>query len=166
MHSNSLQKLYIDELKALHNAELQVLRAIPKLAMAASDETLRETLAHQGHQAQEHIACIERLLGELDETPKGRKSAAMEGMLKDSVAMMKDKRDSSALDAALIAHAQDIEHFQIAKYGTVRAWARRLGYDNQARKLEDCLREETEADRALTQIAESAVNLRAAAQPA
>jgi ferritin-like metal-binding protein YciE len=166
MKGNSLQQLYIDELKDLYSAESQILKALPQMAKAATANDLRGAFEKHERQTREHIARLERMLKDMDQNTIGDKCVGMEGVIEETSRVMKKQHDPKSLDAALIAKAQHVEHYEIAGYGTCRAWAERLGLDQQADTLRLTLDEAAETDRMFTQLAERSINDKAAQQPA
>lgn len=161
MTLSTLHDLYVDELKDLYNAENQILKALPKMAKAASDPKL--AAAFTGHLAETkiHIERLETIFQQLDASPKGKKCKAMEGLLAEGQDLMAEDASPSVLDAALIAAAQRVEHYEMAGYGCVRTFARLLGEDQAADLLQQTLDEEGATDKKLTQLAESVINTEA-----
>ena len=165
MPTDGLRELYIDELKDLHNAENQLVKALPKMAKAASSEELRQGFEEHLEQTKEHVQRLEEIFKALDESPKGKKCVGMEGLVKEGSEIMKEDFDDSVLDAALIGAAQRVEHYEIAAYGTVAAFAKLLGETQHASLLEETLEEEKETDEKLTELAEE-INAQASEEPA
>jgi len=165
MPTDGLRELYIDELKDLHNAENQLVKALPKMAKAASSEELRQGFEEHLEQTKEHVQRIEEIFKALDESPKGKKCVGMEGLVKEGSEIMKEDFDDAVLDAALIGAAQRVEHYEIAAYGTVAAFAKLLGETQHASLLEETLEEEKETDEKLTELAEE-INAQASEEPA
>lgn len=157
----TLHDLYVDELKDLYNAENQVLKALPKMAKAASAPKL--AAAFTGHLAETkiHIERLETIFKQLDTSPKGKKCKAMEGLLTEGQDLMAQDADPSVMDAALIAAAQRVEHYEMAGYGCVRTYARLLGEEQAADMLQKTLDEEGATDKKLTKLAESVINAEA-----
>jgi ferritin-like metal-binding protein YciE len=158
MKPESLQELYVYELKDMYNAEQQILKALPKMAKNASSPDLRA--AFEGHleQTRGHVDRLEQIFQKLDEPAKGQKCKGVEGIIAEGEAMMDEDAPAAVADAALISAAQRVEHYEMAVYGTVRNWARRLGFEDQARLLQQTLQEEFETDKKLTTIADSYIN--------
>lgn len=158
MPLENLHDLLVDELKDLYSAENQLVKALPRLAKKASHLELRD--AFQGHlkQTEEHVARIEQICQDLDAKPRGKKCAAMEGLIEEGKDMMEEEAEADVMDAGLIGAAQKVEHYEIAAYGTARTHARRLGYVEAVRLLQMTLDEEAAADEKLTRIAETRVN--------
>lgn len=153
MPSDGLRELYIDELKDLYNAENQLIKALPKMAKAANSEELREGFEEHLEQTREQARRLERIFEMLDENPRGKKCAGMEGLVKEGSEIMKEDFEDEVLDAALIGAAQRVEHYEIAAYGTVRTFAEVLGENEHVSLLEETLQEEKETDEKLTQLA-------------
>lgn len=162
MKMDNLEKLWIEELKDLHDAEKQITVALPKMVDAAATPELRQAFEHHLGQTEEHVQRLEEILEELDIVDHGKKCKGMQGLLKEGEEMMKDAADSLTRDAGLIAAAQRVEHYEMAGYGTVVSYANQLNRSDIAEKLQMTLDEEKEADKKLTEIAESKVNLNAA----
>lgn len=158
---STLEDLYMDLLKDLYSAEKQIVKALPKLAKNAQSPDLQKAFQEHLRQTEGQVERIERIFSELDGSPRGKKCVGMEGLIEEGNELLKEDVEPDVLDAGLIAAAQKVEHYEIAGYGTARAWARRLGYDNAARLLEQTLEEESMANEKLTKIAESHVNMEA-----
>lgn len=157
----TLEDLYIDLLKDLYSAEKQLTKALPKMAKNAQSSDLRKAFEDHLKQTEKQAERIERIFSDMDGSPRGKKCVGMEGLVEEGNEIMKEAADPDALDAGLIAAAQKVEHYEIAGYGTARAWARHLGYDNAAKLLDQTLEEESMANELLTRIAESHVNMEA-----
>jgi ferritin-like metal-binding protein YciE len=158
---DTLEDLYMDLLKDLYSAEKQLVKALPKLAKAAHSDDLRKTFHEHLSQTEGHVERIEQIFSDLDGSPRGKKCVGMEGIIEESNELLKENIEPDVLDAGLIAAAQRAEHYEIAGYGAARTWAERLGYHNVAQLLQQTLDEEGEANKKLTQIAESHVNMEA-----
>ena len=150
----SLRELYINELKDLYSAETQMVKALPKMAKAASSDELRQAFEEHLRQTSEQVSRLEQIFEELDEKPTGKKCLGMEGLVKEGAEVMKEDYEDSVKDAGIIGAAQRVEHYEIAAYGTVKAFAEILGHDEHVSLLEQTLNEEKEADQKLNQIAE------------
>ena len=159
MELESLRALYVDELKDLYSAEGQILKALPRMIKAASSRPLQQALTEHERVTRKQVQRLERIFKDLDESPRGKKCHGMEGLLEEGKELISEKPDPEVLDAGLISKAQHVEHYEIAGYGTVRTWAQQLGYDQHAELLQQTLDEEGEADKTLTQLAESSVNI-------
>ncbi|HET6597329.1 MAG TPA: ferritin-like domain-containing protein [Anaerolineales bacterium] len=157
----TLDDLYTDLLKDLYSAEKQLVKALPKLAKNAQSPDLQKAFQDHLRQTEGHVERIERIFSELDGSPRGKKCVGMEGLIEEGNELLQEDVEPDVLDAGLIAAAQKVEHYEIAGYGTARAWAERLGYEKAARLLQQTLDEESMANEKLTKIAESHVNMEA-----
>jgi len=157
----TLEDLYMDMLKDLYSAEKQLVKALPKMAKNSQNSQLQRAFQDHLKQTEGHAERIERIFTELGGSPRGKKCVGMEGLIEEGNELLQENVEPDVLDAGLIAAAQKVEHYEIASYGTVRTWAERLGYHNQAQLLQQTLDEEGEANKKLTQIAESFVNMEA-----
>lgn len=161
MELDSLQALYVDELKDLYSAEKQILKALPKMIKAASHEELAATFSEHLRVTERQVQRLERIFADLDESPRGKKCVGMEGLIEEAQELLKEKPEPEVLDAGLISKAQHVEHYEIAGYGTVRTYAEQLGLTKHAELLQQTLDEEGEADKRLSALAESSINLEA-----
>ncbi len=159
---NSLRDLYLEELRDLHSAETQLVKALPKMAEAASDSQLKAAITTHLGQTRIHASRLEQIFQQMGEKPTGETCQAMKGLIEEGKIMIDAEGDDSVRDAGLIGAAQRVEHYEMAGYGTARALAQRLGDSAAAEILQRTLGEECEADQALTDIAETEVNLQAA----
>jgi len=162
MKLKSLQDLFVDEIKDLYSAETQIIKALPKMAKAASSSDLKEAFEQHLEQTKDHVERLEQICEKLDLNPKGKKCKAMQGLLEEGSEIISEGGESMVLDAALIAAAQRVEHYEMAGYGCARTFANQLGHEDAAALLQQTLEEEGEADKKLTQIAESEINVQAA----
>ena len=158
MKINTLHDALIHEMRDLYSAEVQLTEALPRMAKAASHEQLAEAFEEHLAQTKGHVQRLEEAFKRLDASPRGEKCKAMEGLIEESKSTLELDADDMVRDALLIGIAQKVEHYEIAAYGMARTFAQRLGEDNIASLLEQTLKEESETDRKLTKIAESAVN--------
>ena len=156
-----LRELYIDELRDLYNAETQLVKALPKMAKASANEQLRQAFEEHLRQTTEHVSRLEQIFEQLEEKPSGKKCLGMEGLVKEGAEAIKEDFAEGVKDAAIIGAAQRVEHYEMAGYGTVRAFAELLGENEHVSLLEQTLEEEKEADQKLTELAED-INPRAA----
>src|SRR5437762_8819479 len=163
MKLESLETLYEEELRDIYNAENQLLKALPKMAKAASSPELKQAFEDHLEQTEEHVARLDEIFGKLDKKPTGKTCQAMKGLIEEGSEMMNHDGEEVVLDAGLIAAAQKVEHYEMASYGTVRTWAEMLGEDDAAELLQQTLDEEGETDKRLTELAEEIVNVEAAA---
>jgi ferritin-like metal-binding protein YciE len=152
MEHKALMDLFVDELKDLYSAETQLIKALPKMAKAATSDDLRAGFEHHLEQTKEHARRIEEICSELGEKPTGKKCGGMEGLIGEGKEMM-GEFEGDLLDAALISAAQRVEHYEIAAYGTVRTYAELLTQDRAVELLEETLEEEKETDQKLTELA-------------
>jgi ferritin-like metal-binding protein YciE len=153
-----LHHLFVDELKDILWAEKQLCRALPKMARAAQSDKLRTAFTDHHAETLTHVERLEEIFDTMALTPRAAKCEAMEGLLKEGEGLMEDYSESPALDAALISAAQKVEHYEMASYGTLRAFARRLGNPRAEKLLTQTLEEESNADELLTSIAEGGAN--------
>src|ERR1041384_6566056 len=158
---NTLEDMYMDLLKDLYSAEKQLVKALPKMAKAASNSDLQKAFQDHLRQTEGHVDRIERIFSDAGGSPRGKKCVGMEGLVQEGAEVMKENAEPDVMDAGLIAAAQKVEHYEIAGYGTARTWAERIGNDKAARLLQQTLDEESMANEKLTQIAESQVNVQA-----
>ena len=158
MKLNSLRDLYIAELKDLYSGEQMIVKALPKMAEHASSQELRNAFEEHLEQTRTHVQRLEQIFEKLDESPKGQKCKGLDGIIDEGEDMMDKDSPPAVCDAALISAAQRVEHYEIAGYGTVRTFARRLGFEDQAELLNQTLQEEGATDKKLTSLAESYIN--------
>ena len=156
---DSLRELYVEELKDLWSAENQILKGLPRMIKAASHPQLKRAFTKHAAQTKMQVKRLERICKELGESPRGKKCVGMEGLLEEAKDLLSEKPEPNVLDAGLISAAQHVEHYEMAGYGTVRTWARLLGYENQAQLLQQTLDEEQATDLLLTDIATSQINI-------
>lgn len=155
---SELHELFLDELADILSAEQQLMKALPKMAAAATSEELRVAFESHLAETEYQITRLEQVFAALDVPVESKECKAMKGLLEEGKDLMEEMKGSSALDAALIAAAQKVEHYEIASYGTLCAWAEKMGYDEVVELLDATLDEEKSADEMLTAIAESSVN--------
>ncbi len=160
MNLETLRDLYIDELKDLYSAEHQLLKALPKMAKAASSTDLKRAFESHLKETRVHVDRLEQAFAGLDSSPKGKKCKAMEALIEEGAEWMEEDADADVMDAGLIAAAQRVEHYEIAGYGCVRTYAQLLGETKAATLLQKTLDEEGATDKKLTQIAEK-INIEA-----
>jgi len=163
MELDTLKDLYIDEIKDLYSAERQLVKALPKMAKAAKDPQLQQAFRTHLKETAEHAARLEQICKDLGVSPRGKKCVGMEGLIEEGSELIKEGPDADVLDAGLISKAQHVEHYEIAGYGTVRTYARQLGFENHAELLQQTLDEEGRTDHLLTELAESGINVEAEA---
>ncbi len=156
----NLKETFVDELRDLFDAEKQLLKALPKLAKAAENEELKAAFEAHIDQTEEQITRLEKTFELFETAPRGKKCKGMQGLIEEGAEMIEEE----AGDAALICAAQKAEHYEIAAYGSLIAWATQLGIDEAVELLEESLDEEKETDQKLTEIAESVVNAEEASE--
>jgi ferritin-like metal-binding protein YciE len=161
MKIKSLRDLFIHQLRDLFSAEKQLVKALPKLAKAATNEELKETFEEHLRKTEEHVERLEQIFEALEISSRGDRCAAMEGLIAEAQAMMKEEMPGAVLDAALVACAQRVEHYEIAAYGSARTFAEVLDIDEATDVLEETLEDEKEADIKLTELADEVINVEA-----
>jgi len=160
--ATTLHKLFIDELRDAYHAERQLVKALPRMAKAATSPDLKAAFQAHLAETEEQVARLEQAFGLLDEPVKAKVCAGMQGILEEGADVIKEEDKGTALDAALIAGAQRAEHYEMAAYGTLMAWANALGHDDVAELLSMTLEEEKAADEKLSMLAEAGINAAAA----
>ena len=155
MELESLKDLYLHELKDLYSAENQLIKALPKMAKAASNPKLRGGFERHLEETKEHANRLEQILENHDESTRGPKCKGMEGLIKEGSEMIEEDAEDDVRDAGLISAAQRVEHYEIAGYGSARTYAKLLGDNKGAQLLQKTLNEEGATDKKLTQLAES-----------
>ncbi len=155
----SLQNLYVNELRDLMSAEHMILKALPRMADKASHSALTEAFRMHEQQTRQHVQRLEQIFSMLGEKPEEKTCKGMDGIIAEGQDVMREYHDSDVLDAALIAAAQRVEHYEIAAYGCVRTYANVLGLSRQEELLQQTLNEEGNTDHRLTQLADEVVNV-------
>lgn len=161
MKINTLQDLYIEELRDIYNAETQLVKALPKVAQAATSDELRSSIEDHLEQTKEHVERLDQIFESLGTASKGKKCKAMEGLIEECNELLEEDIADAVLDAALIGACQRVEHYEIAVYGTLATFAKLLDREQDADLLGQTLDEEKETDEMLTDIAESTINVEA-----
>jgi len=161
MELETLQDLYIHELKDLYSAEKQLVQALPKMAKAAHNEELSAGIQKHLSQTKEHAARLEKILSNHKQSTRGAKCKGMAGIIAEGAEMIEEEADLEVKDAGLISASQRVEHYEIAGYGTLRTYAELLGDTEGAKLLQTTLREEEETNNELTKVAKSAINVAA-----
>ena len=161
MKLESLRDLYIEQLRDLYSAETQLVDALPKMAKASSSAQLRMAFEQHLEQTKNQVKRLEQVFQNLNAKPTGKTCKGMHGLIAEGQETIKENAEPEVKDAALIAAAQRVEHYEMAGYGTVRAYAQTLGEDRAITLLQQTLAEEGETDKKLTQLAESSINMRA-----
>ncbi|KRA97430.1 hypothetical protein ASD83_09855 [Devosia sp. Root685] len=162
MAEKQLDDLFLDTLKDIYYAERQILKALPKMAKAATSPDLRAGFEQHHMETEGHVERLERVFELIGKPARGKTCDAILGILDEGKSIMDEFKGSQALDAGLAAAAQAVEHYEIARYGTLRAWAKQLGYSEAAELFSQTLAEEEATDKKLTQLATSVVNMKAA----
>lgn len=162
MRLESLKELFIEELRDLYSAESQILKALPRMANVASSPELKLAFNEHHTLTKDHITRLEKIFDSLDETPTGKVCKAMLGLIEEGSDLMDEEAEPEVRDAGLIASAQRIEHYEIAAYGTVHAYAKTLRHPQSERLLYQTLHEEMDTDMRLTTLAIGTINLQAA----
>jgi ferritin-like metal-binding protein YciE len=162
MSLDSLEKLFIEELKDVYNAEKQILRALPRMAKSAVSPDLRQAFTNHLRETEGQVKRLERIFQELGHAPRGKKCKGMEGLLEEGKEILEEDGEPAVIDAALISAAQRVEHYEIAAYGCLRSYAQLLGYSAAEQLLQQTLAEEEAADQKLSQLGESGINQAAA----
>lgn len=164
--TRSLHAAFLDELRDAYDAELQVTKALPAMAKAATSPKLKA--AFEAHLKETHtqVSRLEKAFGALDQKVQGKHCEGMAGILKEGKGVMEEDFDDTTMDACLIASAQRVEHYEMAAYGTLVAWARSMAHPEVADLLEETLNEEKSADSKLSMLARDGINKKASAMPA
>lgn len=163
MKANSLQELYVGELRDLYDAEHQIIKALPKMISKTSSEELKSALSEHLEITRRQAERLEQIFENMGERTKAQKCKGMAGVIEEGNDLLKEAEDEDVRDAAIIASAQKVEHYEMAGYGTARTWATLLGEQDAANLLEETLNEEKDADQKLTDISES-INVEAREQ--
>jgi ferritin-like metal-binding protein YciE len=159
--TNPLEELLADELKDIYSAENQIIKALPKMAKAASAPELKRAFERHLEETRRQVERLEEIGQNLEIKLTGKKCHGMEGLIEEGKEIMEEDLDENAIDAGLIGAAQKVEHYEIAAYGTARTHATMLGFTKVARLLQQTLNEEAATDKKLTQLAESVINVEA-----
>jgi ferritin-like metal-binding protein YciE len=161
--NKNLQELFHETLKDIYFAEKKIVNALSKMAKAAQSEDLKAAFEKHEAETEKHVERLEKVFQEIDEAPRGKTCDAIVGIVEEGQEVMKEFKGAPALDAGLLAAAQAVEHYEIARYGTLKTWAAELGLDQAAELLEATLAEEKKTDETLTDLAQSEVNQHAQA---
>jgi len=157
----TLADLFEDTLRDIYYAEKHILKALPKMAKKAGSENLAAAFEKHKGETEKQVARLEKVFKLIDKTPRGKKCDAIEGILAEAEELMKEAKTDTVRDAAMVGAAQAVEHYEISRYGTLIAWATKLGMDDATRILAETLEEEKATDKALSELAESEINLEA-----
>jgi ferritin-like metal-binding protein YciE len=158
-----LDELFHDTLKDIYFAEKKILSTLPKMAKAAQNEELKAAFEKHRGETEGQVERLEQVFAIIEKKPQGKTCAAIVGITDEGAEITEEYKGSPALDAGLLAAAQAVEHYEISRYGTLKAWAEQLGLDDAAELLQETLDEEEATDEALTEIAKSAINQQAEA---
>lgn len=161
MKMKTLHDLFVHELRDIYNAEKQLIKALPKMAKAASSEELKAGFEEHLEQTKGQLERLDEIFSSLEVSSRGPRCAAMEGLIEEGADMIDENAEDSVRDAGLIVAAQKVEHYEIAGYGSLVTFARMLGYSDAEKLLQETLEEEKETDRRLTELAESEINIEA-----
>jgi len=159
----NLNDLFHDTLKDIYYAEKQILKALPKMAKAATSDKLRAAFEKHYEETEGQVERLEQIFELIQKPARGKTCDAIVGILDEGKEIMEDYKGAEALDAGMLAAAQAVEHYEISRYGTLKQWAEQLGMKDAVRLLDATLQEEKKTDQALTSLAEAAVNMAAAA---
>ena len=154
----NLQELFYETIKDIYFAEKKILATLPKMAKAAQSPELKAAFEKHETETKDHVARLEEIFDEIDETPRGKTCDAIMGIIEEGQEVMKEFKGAPALDAGLLAAAQAVEHYEIARYGTLKTWAAELGLSQAVGLLETTLGEEKKTDETLTKLAQNEVN--------
>jgi ferritin-like metal-binding protein YciE len=158
----TLGDLFLETLKDMYHAEKAILRALPRMAKAASSDQLKQALEHHREETERQVERLERVFELMDKPPRGKTCEAIQGIVEEAKEIMDDFKHSDALDAGLLSSAQAVEHYEISRYGALKAWANQLGLRDAVHLLDETLQEEKKTDQLLNKIAEGQVNKKAA----
>lgn len=159
---SGLEELFLDTLKDIYYAEKQILKTLPKMAKAAQTQELKQAFLTHREETEGQVERLGQVFELLGKPARGKTCQAILGIIEEGQEIMDEYKDKSALDAGLLAAAQAVEHYEMSRYGTLKAWAIRLGYKEAAALLNQTLEEEKKTDRLLSGIADKAVNAQAA----
>lgn len=163
MSVKTLDDLFHETLKDLYYAEKKLVKTLPKMAKMATSPTLKEAIEHHLNETEGHVSRLEEVFVMIDKKPTSKKCEAVEGLVKEAEELLGEIEDAATIDAAIISSSQTIEHYEIARYGTLVCWARQLGFKDAEFLLQKTLDEEQNTDKKLSRLAEEYVNQKAAA---
>jgi ferritin-like metal-binding protein YciE len=158
MSLGSMNDLFVNELKDVYNAEKQIMRALPRMAKAASSDDLRDAFTNHLRETEGHVQRLEQIFKSLDLTPRGKTCKGMQGLLEEGKEILEEEGAPEVIDAALISAAQRVEHYEMAAYGCLRTYAQLLGREDAVQLLQQTLAEEEAADEKLTALGEGGIN--------
>jgi ferritin-like metal-binding protein YciE len=160
--ASTLQELFLTTLQDIYHGEKQILKALPKMAKSATTPELKQAFQHHTEQTEGQVERLQRVFELLNKSARGKTCEAIEGLVEEGKEVMTEAQSGEVMDAGLIAAAQAVEHYEIARYGTLRSWAQQLGMKEAAQLLSQTLEEEKQTDELLNKIAMSSVNKKAA----
>ena len=163
MPVKTLEDLFLETLKDIYYAEKKLVKSLPGMAKKAKSADLKAAIEMHASETETHVERLEEVFAAMEKKPAAKKCEALEGLLAEAEDVTSEIEDPRTLDAAIISSAQTVEHYEIARYGTLVAWARELGMDDAESILQETLDEESAADEKLSALAEQSVNQRAAA---
>ncbi len=161
MATKTLEDLFHETLKDIYYAERKILKTLPKMARGAQDEKLKAAFLHHRDETEGQVERLQQVFELIGKRPRAKTCAAIDGIVEEGEEIMEEFKGSPALDAGLLAAAQAVEHYEISRYGTLRAWAQQLGYKDAVKLLDETLAEESKTDDLLTKLAQQAVNVAA-----
>ena len=161
-HDKTLEELFLHTLKDVYYAEKQILKALPRMAKAAESDALKSAFEKHREQTEHHVERLEQVFDLMGKRAQGVPCEGIQGIIEEGKEVMEEFADSEALDAGLIDAAQAVEHYEMCRYGTLKSWATQLGMRDAAKLLDQTLEEEKKTDKLLTQLAEAALNRKAA----
>jgi ferritin-like metal-binding protein YciE len=159
--TKSLEDMFLDGLKDIYYAEKKILKTLPKMAKGAESEEVAAAFEKHREQTEEQVERLEQIFESMDKPARGKTCPAIDGIIEEGSEILSDYKDAPALDAGLVGAAQAVEHYEIARYGTLIAWAEQLGMKDALQLLRETLQEEMDTDEALTKLGEQGVNERA-----
>jgi len=163
MPIKTLEDLFTETLKDMYYVEKKLVKTLPTMEKKAVDQELKDAINSHAAETETHVARLEQVFEACEYKPQAKKCEALEGLLEEANEVLEEIKDDRAMDAAIISSAQTVEHYEMARYGSLIAWARELGFNEAADIMQETLDEEESADQKLSDIAEDAVNQRAAA---
>jgi ferritin-like metal-binding protein YciE len=160
--TGTLHEAFVEELRDIYDGEKQLIKALPKMAKAANSPELRAAIEAHLEETRQQVERLDQVFAAVDQKPRGKHCEGLAGIIEEGQAMMQEDFDEATADAALIASAQRVEHYEMATYGTLVAWARAMGHDEAADLLQETLDEEKATDEKLNSLAEGGINEQAA----
>jgi ferritin-like metal-binding protein YciE len=158
---HSLNHLFEETLRDIYYAEKAILKSLPKMVKKASSESLAKAFEEHIHQTEQQVDRLEQIFDMLEKAPRAKRCPAIDGIAEEAAEIMQEAKDPTVRDAGMLAAAQAVEHYEISRYGTLAAWAEKLGMPQAVKLLETTLEEERETDRKLSELAYSEINVEA-----